>query len=87
MDENKMKKIYLLLMSVLLFLTIIILSSDQHKSVVCVQNNNTITCENLAIIDRKCVIYYENSSEDFYIKGLNKVYLNTTERLLGWICQ
>jgi len=82
-----MRKMYLLLMSILLFPTIIILSIDQHKSVVCVQNNNTITCENFAIIDRKCVIYHENSSEEFYIKGLNRIYLNTTERLLGWVCQ
>jgi len=87
MDENKMKKIYLLLMSVLLLFTIVILLMYQNKSVVCTQDNNTIICENLAIVNRKCIIYYGNSSELFYIKGLNKIYLNTTERLLGWICQ
>lgn len=87
MNEEKAKRIYILLLFILILFTMFALSFNPHQSIICKQQNNTITCENLAIVDRECIIYYGNSSKSFYIKGLNKISFNTTERLLEWICQ
>jgi len=87
MDEKEMKYIYILSLFVLILFIMFILSFNPHKGVICKQQDNIIVCENLAFMDRKCTVYYGNSSESFYIKGLSKVLFNTTEKLLEWICQ
>jgi len=87
MDEEKMKWIYILSLFVVIIFIMFLLSFNPHKSVTCKQQNSTIVCENLAIVDRECIIYYGNYSKPFYIKGLSKVLVNTTEKLLEWICQ
>jgi len=87
MDEEKMKKIYILSLFVLMVFVMFVLSFNPHKSVICKQQDSTIVCENLAVVSRECTIYYENYSKSFYIKGLDKVLFNTSEKLLEWICQ
>jgi len=87
MDEEKMRNIYILSLFVLVLLVIFVLSFNPHKSVICKQQNNTIVCENLAVVDRECVVYYGNLSKSFYIKRLDKVSFSTTEKLVEWICQ
>ena len=88
MKEENAKKLFIFLMLLSIIISISMLNFwNTHKSVVCKQEGDRIICNNLAIVPRKCIIYYGNSSRLVLIKGLNKIVVNTNNKLLGWICQ
>ncbi|MEM4571472.1 MAG: hypothetical protein QXY16_02105 [Nanopusillaceae archaeon] len=86
MNENKAKFLYIFILIIVFLVSIYILFRNPVKSVVCLQNNDTIICRNLALIDRQCIIFLKNHTVEKHIKGLSEIKIEN-EILIGWRCQ
>ncbi|MEM4680680.1 MAG: hypothetical protein QW038_02700 [Nanopusillaceae archaeon] len=85
MNENKAKFLYIFILIIVFLVSIYILFRNPVKSVVCLQNNDTIICRNLALIDRRCIIFLKNRTIEKHIKGLSEIKIEN-EILIRWHC-